>query len=464
MATQAKASFTSNKSTSATLHPALSSTLRENLFHRYVSHRVARLTDQWFVLIEPLAARVEAEEDMARLARWFDAAVVEVGTFTGYSTLCLARDCGLLIAPAMNTNMLAHPAVQQNLAALKARGVQPDVLVSGTMQRHLETAAGALGEMGVELAGMHQHAGVNEFDHENVIEVAAPRYVDKLVMMSDMAASGDPRRTFQKFFQDAVSRWVGGNHDDEYKEPWSVFKLRCISALDDLVKQTPAKGSTLVFTSGGTISVICAHLLGLNDAQAFTINWTLANVGITKLQAGGIGRTDLITMYFGYLPLMYEGGLLEPIDTARLPQFRPARVDVRLRDGHRVAQLAGNHHECVDGSGSPRGLSGAALPMADRVVELTPDFTETTKPPETIEVKAGEVLFEQSTMGELIYLVSEGELDIVRELADGGEELVKVAGPGDYFGEIGVLFHLPRSATARSARTTPRSPSSNTPR
>ncbi|OBI87618.1 ATP-binding cassette domain-containing protein [Mycobacterium sp. 1245805.9] len=92
------------------------------------------------------------------------------------------------------------------------------------------------------------------------------------------------------------------------------------------------------------------------------------------------------------------------------------------------------------------------LPMADRVVELTPDFPETNKPPETIEVKAGEVLFEQSTMGELIYFVSDGEFEIVRELADGGEELVKVSGPGDYFGEIGVLFHMPRAATAR-ART-----------
>ncbi|MEX1108409.1 MAG: extracellular solute-binding protein [Dongiaceae bacterium] len=42
---------------------------------------------------------------------------------------------------------------------------------------------------------------------------------------------------------------------------------------------------------------------------------------ITKLQAGGIGNTDLITMYFGYLPLMTEGGLLEPIDTARISNF-----------------------------------------------------------------------------------------------------------------------------------------------
>src|ERR1700744_969875 len=65
------------------------------------------------------------------------------------------------------------------------------------------------------------------------------------------------------------------------------------------------------------------------------------------------------------------------------------------------------------------------LPMADRVVELTPDFTETTKPPETVEVKAGEVLFEQCTMGELIYVVSKGEFELVHELADGGEELVK---------------------------------------
>ncbi len=172
--------------------------------------------------------------------------------------------------------------------ALKARGVQAEVLVSGNMQRHKETAAGVTAEMGLNLP-LQEHLGVNEFDHENVIEVAQPRYVDKVAMMGEMAATGDPRRAFQTFFRDAVSRWVGGNHDDEYNEPWSVFKLRCVSALDDLVKLTPVKGHVLVFTSGGTISVICAHLLGLNDAQAFTINWTLANAGITKIQVGRDG-------------------------------------------------------------------------------------------------------------------------------------------------------------------------------
>ncbi len=92
------------------------------------------------------------------------------------------------------------------------------------------------------------------------------------------------------------------------------------------------------------------------------------------------------------------------------------------------------------------------LPLADRVVELTPAIAASNRPPETVHLKAGEALFRQNTMGDLIYVVTAGELEIVRELAAGGEELVKVITPGDYVGEMGVLFHMPRSATVR-ART-----------
>ena len=92
------------------------------------------------------------------------------------------------------------------------------------------------------------------------------------------------------------------------------------------------------------------------------------------------------------------------------------------------------------------------LPLADRVVELVPHVASTDGPPQTSRLTPGQVLFEQGSMGNLIYVVSEGELDIVRELAGGGEELVRVATAGDYFGEIGTLFGLPRSATVR-ART-----------
>ena len=92
------------------------------------------------------------------------------------------------------------------------------------------------------------------------------------------------------------------------------------------------------------------------------------------------------------------------------------------------------------------------LPLADRVVELVPHMSATNHEPETVELTAGETLFEQGTMGDSIYTVSAGEIELVRELPSGGEEILKVATVGDYFGEMGPLFALPRSASAR-ART-----------
>lgn len=45
------------------------------------------------------------------------------------TSLCLARDCPLVVAPAMNTKMWLHPATQRNIAQLKADNVmviEPD--------------------------------------------------------------------------------------------------------------------------------------------------------------------------------------------------------------------------------------------------------------------------------------------------------------------------------------------------
>lgn len=182
---------------------------------------------------------------------------------------------------------IGHTQARALGAALKARGVQPTLVASGTMQRHLDTAAGCLAEMGLDHAP-DQHAGVNEYDHEDVIRVAEPRYADPVAMMGDMAAQGDPRRAFQQFFRGAVMRWVGGEHDG-YVETWAGFKARSLAALDELARRTGAKDTTLVYTSGGVISVVVAHMLGLDDRQAFTINWTLANTGITKLVTGRDG-------------------------------------------------------------------------------------------------------------------------------------------------------------------------------
>jgi putative ABC transport system ATP-binding protein len=91
------------------------------------------------------------------------------------------------------------------------------------------------------------------------------------------------------------------------------------------------------------------------------------------------------------------------------------------------------------------------LPLADRVVELTPRAAHEARPPERVELTAGQVLFRQGDLGDLVYEVEQGRIEIVRELADGGEELLTVVEPGNYFGELAPMFGLRRAATARAA-------------
>jgi putative ABC transport system ATP-binding protein len=90
------------------------------------------------------------------------------------------------------------------------------------------------------------------------------------------------------------------------------------------------------------------------------------------------------------------------------------------------------------------------LPLADHVVELTPHAAGREGPPEPVELRAGEVLFQQGAPGDRAYVVDDGEVVLVRELSDGREEILTVASAGEYFGELSPMFQLPRSATARA--------------
>jgi putative ABC transport system ATP-binding protein len=94
------------------------------------------------------------------------------------------------------------------------------------------------------------------------------------------------------------------------------------------------------------------------------------------------------------------------------------------------------------------------LPLADQIVRLSPAAAAAPQPPRRLELPPGQVVFEQGARSDLVYTVEEGEIEIVRQRTDGGVELLALLGPGRYFGELGPLFGLQRSATARAVKHT----------
>ena len=90
------------------------------------------------------------------------------------------------------------------------------------------------------------------------------------------------------------------------------------------------------------------------------------------------------------------------------------------------------------------------MPLADRIVSLTPRADHTERAPEKVVLGPGDVLFKQGDRGDLVYVVEEGEIEIVRTRDDNTEECVAVVPKGGYFGELAPMFGLQRSATARA--------------
>lgn len=68
------------------------------------------------------------------------------------------------------------------------------------------------------------------------------------------------------------------------------------------------------------------------------------------------------------------------------------------------------------------------------------------------EFPAGEHVFREGDLGLEMYIIQEGEVEILKTSSDGGERRLAKLEQGDFFGEMAILEGLPRTASARAIR------------
>ncbi|MDX1804756.1 MAG: histidine phosphatase family protein [Alcanivorax sp.] len=164
--------------------------------------------------------------------------------------------------------------------------------ICGTMRRHRETAEAALGELGLP-RDWHTDTGFNEYNHEALLAVDWPLASDRAALAQWLSQQDNPRKVFQARFEQALRRWQRG--DGDYPESWPAFRERVLASTYSLGNTLSSGDSALVFTSGGAISVIIQHLLGLDDEALITFNRNLINTSITRLLVNA-GRLRLASL------------------------------------------------------------------------------------------------------------------------------------------------------------------------
>jgi len=62
----------------------------------------------------------------------------------------------------------------------------------------------------------------------------------------------------------------------------------------------------------------------------------------------------------------------------------------------------------------------------------------------------GQAIVRQGEMGDCMYVVQSGEVEVVQATPDGSEQRLAILQEGDFFGEMSIFEHEVRSATVRA--------------
>jgi broad specificity phosphatase PhoE len=196
---------------------------------------------------------------------------------------------------AADYDVLSETGVEQGRVLgrfLAGAGTEPVSVVHGAMKRQRDTATAMAEAAGWDVVPALDE-GWDEFDHLAVVARAAE------------GLDGLDRRGFQRVFEEATARWVSGEHDADYAEPWSGFVTRVGAALD---RACAGDGVTVVATSGGPIAAACALLID-RDASATELgrlwasyNTVIANTSVTRVIEGSTGRRLLTFNEHSHLP------------------------------------------------------------------------------------------------------------------------------------------------------------------
>jgi broad specificity phosphatase PhoE len=172
-----------------------------------------------------------------------------------------------------------HRQGQRLGAALAARGVRPDLVVSGGMRRHRETVENLLDGAGLDGVSVEVDLGWDEYDHVSMLAQVPAAFAGEKPTPAE----------FQAWMEQATDRWIRGEHAADYHEPFADFAARVDAALRRTVGGT--RGTTVVVTSGGPISWVTATLLGGGAGLWSRLNVVCVNSGVTKLVTGRRGTT-----------------------------------------------------------------------------------------------------------------------------------------------------------------------------
>lgn len=170
---------------------------------------------------------------------------------------------------------------------LRDCGITLDAAYSGDLSRQRETASLALASQ-PKAVPHHIDARFNEIDNDAQIKHLLPKVLEINPAIQALVDKGlSASKDYQKVIDAVFNYWVSPQCDEPAIQSWESYSTGAIDALQ-AVMDAQGSGKTIgVFTSGGTLATLVAHILGLPGEGTYQLYEPIVNCSVTQVFYNG---------------------------------------------------------------------------------------------------------------------------------------------------------------------------------
>ena len=167
------------------------------------------------------------------------------------------------------------------------RGLHFDRVLCGTLRRHRETLQG-MGHDSVSFVPAQVDPRLDEYDPQRLVAAhlaALQQEREEPPLTAPLADSEASRKEHFRLLRDALTTWTLGRVDPAVHRSFRIFQEDAYAAFKAACGPADAAAArVLVVSSGGPISSIVAHHLGMPPSSFVALNLQVRNSGFCEIR------------------------------------------------------------------------------------------------------------------------------------------------------------------------------------
>jgi broad specificity phosphatase PhoE len=165
-------------------------------------------------------------------------------------------------------------------------GIGLDAAYSGDLSRQIDTCERVLAYQSGDVR-MTVDSRFNEINNDEQVRQLAPLLADRDPEFAGLLERLNSSKDYQKVIRAVFNHWVSNDCAAHGIQSWADYSDSATAALRDVMASQGKGKTTAIFTSGGTIATLVAHVLGLPETSAYDFYEPVFNCSVTQLFYSG---------------------------------------------------------------------------------------------------------------------------------------------------------------------------------